>query len=100
VVLFSSAHDADAFFTASAQGWPGVLQPAVHLGRKCLEPGGPVSNTNATRSATKTLDNGRTCQWALTVANNVTIDVVACADTPAGAGVNIAQQIAAKVPTT
>jgi hypothetical protein len=61
---------------------------------------GPVSNTNATRSATKTLDNGRTCQRALTVANNVTIDVVACADTPAGAGVNIAQQIAAKVPTT
>jgi hypothetical protein len=34
------------------------------------------------------------------VANNVAIDVVACANGPAGAGVNIAQQIAAKVPTT
>jgi hypothetical protein len=39
---------------------------------------------------------------ALTAANNLIIDVFACASTspPTAAGVNIAHQIAAKVPTT
>jgi hypothetical protein len=84
VVLFSSAHDAEAFFTASAQRWP------VCANRQYTQtvPGtpaavwtvGPVSNTNGNLSATQTEEgsNGWTCQRALTVANNFAIDVTAC----------------------
>jgi serine/threonine kinase PknH len=67
---------------------------------------GPVSNTNGTKSATRTgnVDSrNATCQRALTVANNVAIDVAACGTSPgsqSGAAAYIARQIAAKVPTT
>ncbi len=65
---------------------------------------GPVSNTNGTLSATITgilARNGdnAVCERALTVANNVAVDVDACGASPSGAAVNIADQIAAKVPT-
>jgi serine/threonine-protein kinase len=108
VVAFSSAHDAGAFFTASAQRWAACAnrQYTVTL------PGqpdhvvivGPVSNTNGTLSATQTFkaDNGiGTCQRALTVANSVAIDVATCFNNEAAqpdSAVNIAHQIAAKVP--
>jgi hypothetical protein len=45
----------------------------------------------------ETKDGG--CQRVLTVANNVAIDVDVCSADPGGAAVNIAHQIAAKVPT-
>ncbi|MFZ0905020.1 MAG: sensor domain-containing protein [Mycobacterium sp.] len=66
---------------------------------------GPVSNTNGTLSARVTgvlARNGSSgaCERALTVANNVAIDIDACGENPSGAAVNIADQIAAKVPTT
>ena len=103
VVLFSSAHDAAAFFTASAQQWPACTPAQLKMGL------GPVSNTNGTLSATQTYPGGGkanllvTCQRALTVANNVAIDVDTCStnlsDSQSGAGVNIVRQIAAKVPT-
>ena len=65
---------------------------------------GPVSNTNGTLSATITgilARNGdnAVCERALTVANNVAVDVDACSASPSGAAVNIADQIAARVPT-
>jgi hypothetical protein len=68
---------------------------------------GPVSNTDATLSATATVEQGywnwTSCQRALTVANNVAIDAIACSenrsDSQSDSGVNIAHQIAAKVPT-
>jgi PknH-like extracellular domain len=62
---------------------------------------GPVSNTNGTLSATRPQvgGNGWTCQRALTVANNVAIDVSACSYTQSDSAINIAHQIAAKVPT-
>ena len=57
-MLFSSAHDADAFFTASAQQLVGLRQPAVHDHRAGAPDQvwtvGPVSNTNGILSATKT----------------------------------------------
>ena len=108
VVLFSSAHDADVFFTASAQSWPACSnrQYTVTVAGKPDEVWtvGPVSNTNGTLSATTTQEgaNGWTCQRALTAAKDVAIDVEACTkgDTPlSGSPVNIAHQIAAKVPT-
>jgi len=65
---------------------------------------GPVSNTNGTLSATQTQLSaqpkiiGWACQRALTVANNVAIDVSECSSSQSGLAVNIAHQIAAKVP--
>jgi serine/threonine kinase PknH len=100
VVLFSSRHDADAFFTASAHSWPACSNLQFTWSGSVWTVG-PVSNTDGTLSATKTIQggNGRTCQQTLTVANNVAIGIVACSYSPPGAGVNIANQIAAKVPT-
>jgi hypothetical protein len=58
---------------------------------------GPLSNTNGTLSATVTPANSLgVCDRALTVANNVAIDVTACVGPP-GAAISIADQIAAKV---
>ena len=112
VLLFSAARDADAFFTASAHRWAGcsnrqytVTKPGEHDHVWTV---GAISNTNGILSTTKTeqpftegtTNHASTCQRALTVANNVAIDVEACVFSGStGAAVNIALQIAAKVPT-
>jgi hypothetical protein len=112
VASFSSAHDAGAFFNASAQSWP-VCANQHYSVTAAGKPNkvwtvGPVSNTNGTLSATKTAGGDASwpwvsCQRALTVANNVAIDVETCtnnhSDSQPDAAVNIAHQIAAKVPT-
>ena len=112
VVLFSSAQDTDAFFTASAQQWPACAnrQFTTTVAGKPdqLWTVGPISNTSGTLSATTTrnVSTGwawESCQRALTVANNVVIDVDACnlnpSDAPSDAAVSTAHQIAAKVPS-
>ncbi|MFZ0902460.1 MAG: serine/threonine-protein kinase PknH/PknJ [Mycobacterium sp.] len=100
VVLFSSAQDAGSFFTASAEGWQACSNHQFTLtanGNSQVNTVGPVSNTNGTLSATVTPANSLgACERALTVANNVAIDVTACLG-PQGAAANIAHQIAAKV---
>jgi hypothetical protein len=104
VVSFPSANDAARFFSASAQrGWPACSNRQYHY----IDPGkpdkvwtmGPIANISDTLSTTDTLEgtNGWACQRALTVSNNIAIDVEACSANPAGAAVNIAHQIAAKV---
>jgi serine/threonine kinase PknH len=111
VVLFSSAQEADAFFTASAQQWPACAnrQFSTTVAGKPdqLWTVGPVSNTSGTLSAstTRNVSPGwawESCQRALTVANNVVIDVDACnlnpSDAPSDAAVSTVHQIAAKVP--
>jgi hypothetical protein len=63
---------------------------------------GPVSNANGILSATVTnasAADGWACHRALTVTNNVAIDVVTCSYDHSGAAVDIAHQIGAKVPT-
>jgi serine/threonine kinase PknH len=109
VVSFSSAQDARAFFAASAQRWPACSNrqhdESTTAGQTQVHTVGPVSNTNGTLSATITgilARNGASavCERALTVANNVAIDIDACGVNPSGAAVNIADQIATKVPTT
>ena len=109
VVSFPSAQDARAFFAASAQRWPACSNrqhdESTTAGQTQVHTVGPVSNTNGTLSATITgilARNGASavCERALTVANNVAIDIDACGASPSGAAVNIADQIAAKVPTT
>jgi serine/threonine-protein kinase len=112
VELFPSPQDAAAFFTASAQQWPACSnrQFNVLAGQQGIPDNvwtvGPISNTDGVLSDHKTIQPGywrwQTCQRALTVANNVAIDVIACSenrsDPQSDAGINIVRQIAAKVP--
>ena len=104
VVSFPDAGKATSFFNASAQFWPLCANHEYHV----ISPGGPdkvftmgaISNNNGVLGTTDTLlgGNGWACQRALTVSNNIAIDVAACAtNPPADAAVNIAHQIAAKV---
>jgi serine/threonine kinase PknH len=100
VVLFSSRQQAGSFFAASAQGWQACSNRQFTLaanGNSQVNSVGPVSNTEGTLSATVTPANSLgVCERALTVANNVAVDVTACAG-PSGAAVSIAHQIAARV---
>lgn len=104
VVSFPSANDATRFFTASAQLWV----PCANHQYRVVSPGkpdltfviGPVVNANGTLSVVDTLtgDKKWACQRALTVSNNIAVDIAACsAESPPDAAVNIAHQIAAKV---
>ena len=68
VVLFSSAHDADAFFTASAQHWLACGNRQYSWARAGLPDAvytvGLVSNTNGTLSATQTRGGDSYWTWA------------------------------------
>ncbi|MGD1239306.1 sensor domain-containing protein [Mycobacterium seoulense] len=110
LVLFPSAKEANAFFTTSAQRWPACAnrQFTTPAGTDTPETAwqvGPVSNANGVLSTTLTMtlrDNGSvllsmTCQRALTVRNNVAIDVGAVRKDPADLAVKLAGQIAGKV---
>jgi serine/threonine-protein kinase len=100
VVLFPSAQAAGSFFAASAQAWQACSNRQFTLaanGNSQVNTVGPVSNTDETLSATVTPANSLgVCERALTVANNVAVDVTACVG-PSGAAVSIAHQIAARV---
>jgi hypothetical protein len=109
VVLFPSPAEATAFFTASSKNWPACANrqdtvpgdadnPEIHWSV------GPVANANGTLSTTVAVtvsQSGTTtsagCQRALTVRNNVVIDVEACRKDAGDAAVKIAGQIAGKV---
>jgi hypothetical protein len=109
VVLFPSAEAASAFLNGSAQRWSACSNRQISLSMPAGTPAvpvtvGPVSNTNGTLSVTMTQPaNGKTVNIArvLTTANNVVIDVFALSIAPLSQAVaNLANQIAAKVPTT
>jgi serine/threonine protein kinase len=110
VVWFSSAQGADRFFTASTQSWPACANRQFTYTQSgwddMVYSAGPVSNVNGTLIATVILGGNwlwTSCQRALTVANNVAIDVLTCSknrsDSQSDSAVNISRQIAAKVPT-
>jgi PknH-like extracellular domain len=106
VVVLSSAADASRFFAASTRQWPACSNRLVTY-REAGRPDnvfavGRISNINGTLSygTTQPVVNvgDWACQRALTVADDVVIDIQACSWQPAGdAAVNIAHQIAAKV---
>ncbi|MGB6209220.1 sensor domain-containing protein, partial [Mycobacterium sp.] len=112
VVSFPSAKEAGAFFAASAQSWPACADrqfTVVAMGTNMMHTAGPVSNTNGTLSVTQNQDGVElvfSCQRALTVAHNIVVDIMACSlnqadaqlGTESDAAINIAHQIAAKVP--
>lgn len=96
---FPSANDAARFFSASIQRWPACSNRQYPY----IDPGNPdvvftvgpiVKISDTTLSTTREGGEGSACQRALTVSNNIAIDVAACSDNPADAAVNIAHQIA------
>jgi hypothetical protein len=101
VVFFPSAKQSGAFFTASAQQWPACHQ-YTHTQTNSQWAVAPVSHNNDTLSTTATQQNanapGWACGRALAIRNNVVIDVNTCSANPTDAAINIANQIAAKVP--
>ena len=110
LVLFPSANEANAFFSTSTQRWPACAnrQFTTPAGTDTPQTDwqvGPVSNAHGTLSTTLTMaisDNGivvitMTCQRALTVRNNVVIDVAVIRKEPADLAVKVAGQIAGKV---
>lgn len=104
VIAYPSARDADAFYDSSAQSWsacanrrfsdlPQNKPPVVWTVAGINKVSGTLSTSEAQEGG-----DGWTCQRALTVRNNVAIDVLACASPLSnGAAVGIAEQIAAKV---
>ena len=102
VVSFASAEQAAAFFTASSKRWfacSNLRYTITTPDWTAMFDVGPVSNTDGTLSATETREGGQgwACQRALTVSNNVAIDITACSYNQANGAVNIAQKVAAKV---
>jgi PknH-like extracellular domain len=109
VVSFPSAKEANAFFTTSSQRWPACAS------RQFTAPGdadtpevaftvGQVSNANSilttTVTANMTTKDGKSmtiaCQRALTIRNNIAIDVSGCRKDPGDLAVKVANQIAGK----
>lgn len=102
VVSFPSATDAANFFTASSQRWPACANQAFKAlvsNRTDTWTTGPVAYNNGLLSNTRTQEGlrGWACQRALTVANNVAVDVDSCNYNPDDSAVAVAQKIAAKV---
>jgi PknH-like extracellular domain len=110
VVSFPSAQQASAFFTTSSQRWPACANrqdtvPAGDAGSASAQwKVGPVSSANGVLSTTvfisltkKGETKSQSCQRALTVRNNIAIDVSGCGENPDGMGVAIANRIADKV---
>jgi len=109
VVLFASADDAKAFFDTSSHKWPACANHQFTTPGDADTPElawkvGPVTTTDSTLSTTLSMSgtkNGVThtmsCQRALTVRNNVAIDVAGCRNDAGDLGVKVASQIAGKV---
>jgi PknH-like extracellular domain len=104
VVAFPSARDASVFYDSSGASWSACSKRRF----SDINPGQPdtvwtvaeVTNDNGMLSTSQVQEGGDgwTCQRALTVRNNVAIDIVTCNYSQTGAAaVDIAAQIAAKV---
>jgi hypothetical protein len=107
VVLFPSAQAAAAFVRASQQKWSACANgSSFTLSDSVIGTHpwtvGELTSANSTFAATSTRQDGNSwaCQRALTARNNVVIDTGACSHNITDEAVNIASQIAAKVPTT
>lgn len=110
VVLFPSPKEANAFFTTSTQRWPAcanrqITVPAGPDSPEMTVQVGPIANANnvltTTVSVTAT-DKGTTLisisyQRALTVRNNIAIDVAVTRKSPPELAATLAGQIGAKV---
>ncbi len=111
VVLFPSADQANAFFTASSRHWSACANRQDTVGgegdsAKLTWKVGAVSNATGVLSTIVDLSLGsgaqsmtQSCQRALTVRNNVVIDTAAYRKDPGNVAVDVAEQIAGNVDT-
>jgi hypothetical protein len=105
VVSFPTAADAAAFYGASGQRWTACANRNYTRTPKDQAPQTwstqAAANTNGTLSIRRPEEggNGWNCQRALTVRNNVAIDVLACSYTQGDFAETIAAQIANNVAT-
>ena len=111
VVLFPSAKEANDFFGTSAQRWPAcadrqIAAPTAPDGTQTTYKIGPFANANGILSVSQTTTMSMagqpdamtiSVQRALTVRNNVVVDVVLMRKDPADFGVKVAAQIAGKI---
>ncbi|WP_024441229.1 sensor domain-containing protein [Mycobacterium sp. UM_WGJ] len=102
VVAFPSAKQAAAFLAHATRQWPACHEYS-HVQSGTTWIAGPIVNADGMLSTVATQDNaGNEVSWAcgraLTVVNNVVIDVNTCSADPKNTAVVIAEQIAAKVP--
>jgi hypothetical protein len=103
VVLFPSTDQAAALLPTAQQRWQACSNRSFTYTPAGQETTvwdqGPVTATDGTLHSTASQVNstGYACQRALTVRNNVAIDVDACSDNPADFAVDIVHKIAAKV---
>ncbi|MCV7084647.1 sensor domain-containing protein [Mycolicibacter hiberniae] len=101
VVAFPSANQAAAFFAASAEQWL-ACEEYSHVQSGSTWIAAPIVNADGMLSTIATQSNaGNDASWAcgraLTVANNVVIDINTCSADPKDSAVVIARQIAEKV---
>lgn len=103
VVLFPAAKQAATFVETSARQW-GACREYRHIQSGSEWMTGAISNVNGMLSTIVTQQNadhaGWACGRALTARNNIVIDVNTCSADPKGSAVDIANQIAAKVPVS
>lgn len=105
VVSFPTAADAAAFYTASSPRWTACSNRNYTRTPKRESPQmwstQTASDTNGTLSIRRPEEggNGWNCQRALTVRNNVVVDILACSYTQGDFAVNIAALIANRVAT-
>lgn len=101
VVLFPTAKQAAAFFNNSAKQWPACHQYR-HVQSGTEWTAGPISNADDILSVVATQQNARAGGWAcgraLALKNNVIVDINTCSPEPKNSAVDLAKQIAAKVP--
>ncbi|MCV7099590.1 sensor domain-containing protein [Mycobacterium palustre] len=105
VVAFPSAGQATGFYRHAAELWRGCANRSYAAdppdpGKSGTWDVGPVDDSGGTLTATRRSERhvGWRCQRALTVANNVVIDVMACAYSEAnGFAAALAKQLAANI---
>jgi serine/threonine kinase PknH len=101
VASFPSPQQASAFFAASVKGWQACSNRQFTRsanGMSQVHTVGSVANADGTLSVVITPANSvASCSRALTVANNVAVDISECGGPP-GAAADAVHQIAAKVP--
>jgi hypothetical protein len=100
VVLFPTVRKAQAFFDASAQQWP-ACREYTHTQSGSQWTVGRMSKTNGTLNTVAMQRDARAPGWgcgrALTLTNNVIIDINTCSANPADSAPRIADQIAGNV---
>jgi hypothetical protein len=104
VIAYPTARQANTFYTASVRRWSACANRRFSEHPKdqpkIVWAVGDAHKAGGTLSTSKVQEdgNGWNCQRALTVRNNIAIDVVTCGSfLPGGSAVDIVQQIAAKV---